>query len=177
MQSQQQSPNRTSLAYILVVVGILLFIGQNFQVNVSQYMWPFTIIIPGLALLAGMVIFGRSAAGLAIPGTIVTAVGTLLLFQNTVNYFESWAYAWALIAPGSVGLGIWLKGLWGSDPRAQRVGMGLAFLGVVLFGLFFVMFEGFLGLSPDLFSRYLLPAALIIVAFYMLSGRREKPRL
>lgn len=52
-------------------------------------------------MLAG----GRSAAGLTIPGSIITTIGLLLLYQETFDHFESWAYAWALI-PTAVGVGI-----------------------------------------------------------------------
>ena len=38
-------------------------------------------------------------------GSAVTMVGTILLFQNTFDYFQSWAYAWALVFPTSVGVG------------------------------------------------------------------------
>ena len=34
----------------------------------------------------------------------------ILLYQNTADHFESWAYAWALVFPASTGLGQMIYG-------------------------------------------------------------------
>lgn len=49
--------------------------------------------------------------GLAVAGGIVTMTGTILLIQNTTGLWASWAYAWALIFPTSIGLGLLVYGL------------------------------------------------------------------
>jgi len=45
-------------------------------------------------------------AASVIPGSIITIAGLVLAVQNTFDLFATWAYAWALVAPGGVGLGI-----------------------------------------------------------------------
>ena len=49
--------------------------------------------------------------GFAIAGSIVTTVGSVLLYQQTTGHWESWAYAWALVGPGAAGLGMLVYGL------------------------------------------------------------------
>jgi hypothetical protein len=83
---------------------------------------------------------------LAIPGGIVTTVGLILAFQQVTDAWASWAYMWALIAPGSVGVTLVLYGLLhgrfdlvDGGARTAAVGLGL-FIG---FGLFFENVIGF----------------------------------
>lgn len=41
---------------------------------------------------------------LAVPGAMTLATGVLLFLMNTVNHYESWAYAWTLVlAAGAAG--------------------------------------------------------------------------
>ncbi|HWG84158.1 MAG TPA: hypothetical protein VNT60_01650 [Deinococcales bacterium] len=164
---KQQSPARTSTAYVLIVVALLIFAGQNLQIDLSREFWPFTVIIPGLALLAGMVLFGRPAAPLAVPGTLITATGALLLYQNTFNAFESWAYAWPLIAPGSIGLGLWLGGHWSGNARQRATGLTMAVVGLVLTVVCYAAFTGLVFIPSD-YARHLVPLAMIAVALVML---------
>jgi hypothetical protein len=82
---------------VLVALGTLFLLEQFFDFQLGQWLWPLFIIIPGLLFFVGMLLGGKSAGPLAIPGSIVTTVGLLLLYQNTFNHFESWAYTWALM--------------------------------------------------------------------------------
>ncbi len=59
-----------------------------------------------------MFLGGKQVSGLAIPGSIITGIGLLLLFQNLTSYWESWSYGWTLIII-FVGAGIYLAGLYG----------------------------------------------------------------
>ena len=52
-----------------------------------------------------MALLGRRAAWLAIPGYALIATGLLLFSTGLTNLWASWAYAWTLVAPASVGLG------------------------------------------------------------------------
>ena len=53
---------------------------------------------------------GKQAAGFAIPGTIVSGVGLVLLFQNITQHWESMSYFWTLIIL-FVGIGIYIMGV------------------------------------------------------------------
>ncbi len=49
---------------------------------------------------------GRGAGPLAIPATILTCLGLIFLGQSLFDYYESWAYIWALLwlTPGMAGM-------------------------------------------------------------------------
>ena len=97
------------LGIILVLVGGAFLAAQYLNVDLGEIGWPVWIIGPGLILLlAGFLVPGGS--GMIIGGTVVTAIGLLLFYQDATNHWESWAYAWALIGPGASGLGICSRG-------------------------------------------------------------------
>ncbi len=164
----------------LIVLGALFLLSQIFHFNFWANLWPFFIIVPGLLFFAGMVLVGKGGGPLAIPGSIVTMVGMLLLYQSFTNHWASWAYAWALVAPTSVGIGIAIAGLWGNDSKAVRAGSGLVIVGLALFLIFGVFFELLLnisGLRNGPFGQLLLPLLLIgagvLVLAYALVRRRR----
>jgi hypothetical protein len=141
---------RVAFGVLLILVGLGLFASQQLHIDFGEHAWPLFIIVPGLVLLlAGLAIPSEAGLGSAIPGGIVTAVGLLLWFQDTTGAWASWAYAWALVAPGSVGLAMALFGLVhrrgdliDAGVRTLTVGLGL----FVAFGLFF---ETVLGLDRE----------------------------
>ena len=125
-----------------------------------------------------MVLGGKGGGPLAVPGSIVTTVGLILLYQNLTGHWASWAYAWALIFPTSVGVGIAIAGIWGDDPRAVRTGTIMAAVGVVVFLVFGVFFELVLnlgGLRSGALGGWLLPLLLVGAGLaVVLAGRRGK---
>ena len=136
------------LGGLLVLIGVILLVGQFVHLDLGRYGWPFFIIVPGVALLV-VALAGRGVIGegLAIAGSIVTVTGLILLYQNTTDHFESWAYAWALIFPGAVGSGMILYGLTANRPGNVRAGSRLVGIGVVLFLLGAAFFEGVIGIG------------------------------
>lgn len=148
----------------LIVLGIFFLAGQLFGFNVWGIVWPFFIIVPGLLFFVGMVTLGKNGAPLAIPGSIITMIGLLLLFQTLTGLWQTWAYVWALVFPTSVGIGIAIAGLWGDDSRAARAGGTTALIGLVIFLGFAVFFELLLnlsGLRSGPLGRLILPVLLI----------------
>jgi hypothetical protein len=136
----------------LILLGILFFIGQFFDlafgINLGRFAWPFFVIIPGVVLfLSAFFLAPGSGKGLAIAGSIVTMTGAILLIQNATGLWSTWAYAWALIFPTSIGLGLLLYGLLRGQADTLRTGINMAVIGsgILLVGLFF--FEGLIGLS------------------------------
>jgi hypothetical protein len=119
----------------------------------------------------------RSAAGLAIPGCVVTTIGLILAVQNTFEVWQTWAYAWALI-PASVGLGLRLQSEQLGQPRAMEAGTRLLEGSLVAFVVFAAFFEFVLNLSH--FGNGVLrttvgPALLILAGIYLLMRRRPGP--
>src|SRR5918995_5623679 len=94
------------LGVLLIVMGVLFFVGQAVGFDLGRFEWPFFVIIPGLALSGvGLAAGGPTGERITPLGAAVTMVGVILLYQNTVDHFESWAYTWALVFPTSTGLG------------------------------------------------------------------------
>src|SRR6476660_4425916 len=81
--------------------------------------WPFFIIGPGLFLFVAMFVGGRGAGRLAVPASVVTTIGVILLCQSIFDRFDTWAYAWALF-PTAVGFGTAIAGLWEGSAALVR---------------------------------------------------------
>jgi len=144
-----------ALGAMLIIVGGLILLGQLFRINIWGFLWPFFIIIPGALIYSlGLVKGGSSGEGAIIPGSIITMVGVLLLYQNTFNHFESWAYAWALVAPTSIGLGQMFFGLLKDRNALVKSGTRLATTGIVIFLVGAIFFELIIGISGFGLSRW-----------------------
>ena len=114
-----------------------LFPNISGVINIADQ-WPLIIVAVGALFLISAL---AGAPGLAIPGSIITGIGCLLLYQNTYDAWESWAYAWALI-PGFVGIGIIIaRTLEGEPRRGLRSGGTLIFISLIMF----LAFGAFLG--------------------------------
>jgi len=157
---------------VLVALGVLFLLEQLFGFQLGQWLWSLFIIIPGLFCFVGMVLGGKSAGPLAIPGSIITTVGLLLFYQNTFDHFESWAYAWALI-PIAVGIGLMINGAWSDHPTLVQNGRRLAGIGLVLFLVGFFFFE--LVLNIGRWASGLVAPLLLITAGIYLLLRRVSP--
>jgi len=141
------------LGAILILLGILFLIGRYvsvlFNFDVGHYAWPFFIIIPGLLMfLTSFAFERRSGVALAMFGGMVTTTGVILFVQNVFDLYASWAYAWALIAPTSIGLAklIYgtLRGL-GDEVRSGLTMSGIGFAMFIIGGFFFELVIGING--------------------------------
>jgi hypothetical protein len=151
------SSNLVSAAFgaILILLGILFLVGQYvsalFNFDVGHYAWPFFIIIPGMLLFMASFVFERRAGiPLAMFGGMVTMTGVILFFQNVFDLYASWAYAWALIAPTSVGLAKLIYGTLRGMGDEVRCGLRLSAIGFAMFligGFFFELVIGINGLN------------------------------
>lgn len=172
----------TILGGLLILVGALLLIGQFANVDIGRYGWPFFVIVPGLLIIfLALTARGAVGEGLAIAGAITTVSGLILLYQNSTDHFESWAYAWALVFPAAVGAGMILYGLSSGRPANVRAGTRLLAIGGVLFLLGAAFFEGVIGIGGYQFGHsagVALGALIIFLGGVMLllnltSGRRN----
>jgi hypothetical protein len=105
---------------------------------------------------------------LAIPGSILIAVGLMLFLQNLFDHWESWAYGWTVILM-AVGVGIYIMGRYTENPGQRASGLNLLKIGAVLFVIFAGFFE--MIFNSFAFSRFLFPAALILFGLYLILGR------
>ena len=137
-----------ALGGVLIVLGILFMLGQLFDIRLSRFIWPFYVIAPGVLLLILALAAGGSAGKVLVSiGSVVTMTGLLLLYQNTFDHFESWAYAWALVVPTSIGLGQVLYGTLRDQRELVRDGKRMATIGIVIFLVGAAFFELIIGLS------------------------------
>ena len=165
---------------LLVLLGIFFLASEQLKLDVGRYGWPIFVIAPGVfLLLVGLAIPHEGGLGAAIPGGIITTVGLILAAQAATDTYASWAYAWALVAPGSVGVTLTLYGLlhrrWDlldAGLRTAAVGLGL-FIG---FGLFFENVVGIDESSRTTALRNAMPVlavglGVVIVIMNLLPGR------
>lgn len=167
---QRSSGASIAAGIVLVVVGIFFLTIRLLSIDLSTSGWPLYVIIPGLTLL--VVGFASLRTGAAIPGGIVTMAGLVLAYQSATGDWASWAFAWALVAPGGVGLGMFLQGLRLRNPSLTRQGRSTMFVGFVIFMIGFIFFESILNISGydyGYFGKAALPALLILVGLAVLA--------
>jgi hypothetical protein len=159
---------------ILVLLGTLFLLQQVVDFDIGRIFWPFFVIIPGLLCLSAMAFGGKGSSWLAVPGTIVTTVGCLLLLQALTDRYETWAYAWALAAPLAVGVGTLLIGLRDGVPSQVATGRTLIGIGLGLFLAFGAFFE-LLIFRGSAVAETLWPLALIAVGIVLLFAQVWRP--
>ncbi len=172
MNRDSRNAANVVMGIVLVGLGLLFLVAQFLRINLWSLGWPLFVVVPGLMFFAGMVASGKGkAGGLAIPGSIVTTVGLILLYQNTFDAWSTWAYAWALIFPTSVGLGLIIKGLWDERPHDVREGRQMVLVGLIIFVAAAVFFEVIIGIGGGGLRSYFWSLALIAIGVYLLVKR------
>jgi hypothetical protein len=170
-----QRQGGTALGLILIAAGALFLIAQVANIDIFHYGWPVFVIAPGLLLLAiGVASAGGPNTGLVIPGTIVTTIGLVLLYANSTNHWESWAYAWALVGPTASGLGVAIMGWLRKNEAQARSGLNTAGVGLATFVAFAAFFEGVLHISGRDFGPIAsigFPLVLIALGVFLVLGR------
>jgi hypothetical protein len=181
MDRKQAERGTVALGVALVVIGGLALLGRALSIDILGLGWPLFVLVPGVVLFAGGVaIGGRAGLGMAIPGGIVSMVGVVLSVQAATGLWATWAYAWALVAPGGIGLTLVVYGLITRQPDLARTGIPILLTGLGLFVAFGLFFEGLLHLSGDALplAQPVLATGLIVlgVAILLLGvlGRRGR---
>lgn len=159
----------------LIGIGILLFLvqaaGMVLGVDLSALTWPFFVIVPGVVIaVVALFIPGESGLGIGIFGGILTTVGLILLYQNSMNHWESWAYAWALVAPTSPGVVHLVFGLLRGRRDWVHSGLNLITIGLVIFLVAAAFFELVVGISGFRFAwgGIVWPLLLIVLGTVLL---------
>ena len=164
-RSDERSP-APILGVLLVLVGLFFVMIEAVGLDWLRVfqLWPYLIsgiglILFMLALIAG----GRRGETLVVIGSMMTMVGLLLLYQDRTGRWASWAYAWTLVTPTSIGIGFLIYGFLKGQPELTRRGLRMAAVGLALFLVFVILFEvifNLSGLFPGL-TNYL-PALILI---------------
>jgi hypothetical protein len=152
---------------VLIAIGIAFFVAQSVNFDWARTGWPLFVIVPGvLMLLGGLAIRSEGGLGLAIPGAIVTTVGLVLAFQEATDAWASWAYMWALVAPGSVGVALVAHGLLHGNRDLVDGGLPTLATGLGLFVGFGLFFENVLDIDREAsvnVMRDVMPIAAIVL--------------
>ena len=168
----------SAIGIVLVVIGIFALAVVLSGVDFTQSGWPLFIIIPGLTLL--VVGFFSVGAAATIPGGLLTMLGVVLAYTSSTDHWPVWAYAWALVVPGGIGLGMYLQALRDHDQDSLRTGRTLLFVALIIFLIGFVLFESILGISGrDYFGpigKAALPVLLILVGVILLVRSIQRSR-
>ncbi len=172
MKTERSSSAALVGGALLIAFGLLSLAGQLFRGMVNwSYWWPISVIIFGGLFFAGMFAGGRQVSGLAVPGSIISGIGLLLLYQSLASHWESWSYAWSLIVV-FVGVGIYVMGLYGGDEGQKQAGARVMRIGFVLFVIFGAFFEMIFSVSQPLGARGLLfPVLMILLGLYLILHR------
>jgi hypothetical protein len=174
MTPMQQNRGQQVIAVTLIAIGVLFLLAQVFQFSLFGALWPFFVILPGAVFLYAAFNGDKHAAGLIIPGNVITGTGLILLYQNLTGHWESWAYVWILY-PVFVGLGLMFMGRRRDNANEYRTGRNMAQWGGMAFLIAAAIFElGIFGSNPVVGS-WLLPLALILLGGYMLTRRGALP--
>jgi hypothetical protein len=168
---------------VLVVLGLAFLAARQLDLDLGRVSWPIWVIAPGVLIFAlGLAAGEPAGSGFAILGSMIAATGLLLGWQDATGAWASWAYAWALIAPGSVGAGMVLYGLLAGRTEMAASGLRVAAIGFAMFlvGAFF--FEGILGISGGrigFLGDVVGPAALValgaLIVISAVAGGRRRP--
>jgi hypothetical protein len=162
----------TAFGAALIGMGALFLISRVFGIGLGRVVWPFFIIIPGLLFFAGMFAGGKSAGPLAIPGSIITVTGSILLYDSMFNAWANWAYIWALIFPTAVGIGLLIHGTWSENPAVIKTGSRWAAVGMLILlgmgSLFELLIYPLFNVDRGLLNTVLWPALLIGIGVWLM---------
>lgn len=180
--NEQHERNTRALGLLLLAVGVWILVARFIHIDLGSWLWPFWVIVPGGLIIAlGFRDTHRSSKGLVTFGSIIAVTGIILFVQNITGQWQSWAYAWALLFPGSIGLGQYLWGKRAGNVTEVQRGektMQTAAVLFAAFGLFFEVVLGIGGFHLDIASRIVVPVLLIAggAALYIMSmngGRKQ----
>ena len=80
-------------------------------------------------------------------GGMVIMTGIVLMVQNLFDLYSTWAYAWALIAPTSMGLAKLVYGALRGLGDEVRTGLAMTGIGAAIFVVAGAFFELIVGLN------------------------------
>ncbi len=155
---------------MLILLGVLFLAREIAPQYFNFWEWPFFIIGLGGVFLIWALLSGTG--GLAVPGSILAGIGSILYYQNMTGDWQSWSYIWALI-PGFVGIGVILSGIIDRNYREAFSG-GLVLL--LISTMLFFAFGSAFGLDPEITQYWpllLIGLGLVSLVRALIPGKRK----
>ncbi|MFZ5644461.1 MAG: hypothetical protein ACOY46_12805 [Bacillota bacterium] len=166
-----QGKGGAALGVLLILLGTLFLVEQLIDLSFIYFTWPLFILAPGAFLVfMGLLSKNGSVNWMVISGSLAAVTGLILLYQNSTGHWQSWAYVWPLIFPGSVGAGKLISGLVKGREDEVKSGRGLLLWGAIIFfaGLaFFEFVVGISGYGIKNIGRYW-PVILIVLGIWII---------
>lgn len=165
------------IGLLLVAVGVMALLGNLVDISLGRYLWPLWVITPGLLLMIPAVRMRpdhpEPLAFLAIPGAGLLTVGLLMLVMSITNYWQSFAYAWALI-PIGVLWGVGYARRYMRDDNTQRgLHEAMRVMGWI-FLAFTAFFELFIYHQP---LGQWWPVVVILVGVYLVARNWQRSQV
>jgi hypothetical protein len=126
-------------------------------------LWPLLLLLAGLAFWLPIVIWWSrrgELAGLAVPASLFTANGLILLYTAVTRRWGDWTFLWAL-EPVALGLAFLLLYYLTDRPKGLWV-VGAVFVGIGGF-FFFVFASAFGGLAGLIAPLFLIALGLVLL--------------
>lgn len=132
----------TILAVGLVVTGVVFILSQVFGLGIGAATIAFFLflVLPGMPFLYFAVTGGKDLSWLAIPGSLISGTGTILMLQSITGHWESWAYMWMLYGV-LIGVPLLYAGTRNEEKAVQAVGKIMSIFSGVGFLSLFLFFE------------------------------------
>jgi len=157
------------IGYLIAGLGLVLLALTIFLDGAVNVALPLVFLLLGAAFYILVFAFENKwswSPVLYIPGSILFALGVILLLNVLTNDRQSWAYAWLLIVAG-VGAGLVLANArlkW--RPEVTLIGWGSIVIGLTFFAVFGVIAGG-------MFIQIMAPVLLILGGLLLYRLRPE----
>ena len=151
----------------------MILLALRFFGEVVAIVWPFLIIIPGVAMFAFATTVGWQSRQLAAAGAVVAGTGVILLVQEMTDYYQSWAYAWTLL-PVFAGVGLLFVAQAEGNQAGKTRALQLMRWGALAFLVAGVAFETLIFRNP-VEGSLALPLILIAAGALLLVRRTGGP--
>ena len=166
MQTTRSNTGALVGGTLLIAFGLLSLASEVFRGFNWGLLWPLIVIGIGALFFVAMFSGGKQTAGFAIPGSIISGTGLVLLFQNITQHWSSMSYFWTLIIL-FVGVGIYIMGVYGNDLGQKQSGARVMKVGLILF----IIFGSFFELIFSSLGNLIFPILLILLGAYLIVSR------
>lgn len=168
MNNKHKVPVLLLLGIAIVIIGIAFLIDRIFVIPIMARYWPLAFVLLSLPFIIGVLSNRKAIAILAVPGSLLSMLGLILLFQNLFNAWNTWAYIWTLFFV-ALGLGLLILGCVSKNRALYPWASGFIGFGLISFVLLGAFFEEVFNLSGDnLAPSYLWGSAVIGLGLYLI---------